>query len=92
VCSVGDGPGVAAVEQGLQVGGAVLAGGVDAVDLSAGGGVVGEAVDVAEDAADGVDEVLAGQPGQLGREVVVGGPVGDELRGVDLVGLWSCGR
>src|SRR5699024_7747696 len=56
-----DGPGVVAVDEGLQVGGGVFLGGGD---LGAGLVVVGLAVDLADDAGDGVLQVLAGQAGQ----------------------------
>src|SRR5699024_12695948 len=59
-----DGPGVVAVAEGLQVGGGVFLGGGD---LGAGLVVVGLAVDLADDAGDGVLQVVAAQAGQRVR-------------------------
>src|SRR5699024_2507573 len=66
----GDGPGVGSVEEGLEVAGCGVFGGGD---LFAGLVVVGGAVDLADDAHDGVGQVVAGQ---VGQGVGVGGVVG----------------
>ena len=81
----GDGPGAGAVEEGLEVAGCGFLGGGD---LFAGLVVVGGAVDLADDAHDGVGQVVAGQVGQgvgVGGVVAVG-VVDDDVGLVDVCG------